>query len=306
MKTIAQILCILILFSISACTTIEKKVLFQYNENSICTEIHRKNKDGKWAVYNVSYQKYDSDFIYDSYEPLNIAAIYGSDYIYILIADGMKYLYNARLGEYLLDGEPYNNIVRDNADLPMANGENKVYPMANNRGLPVSVDKYWRIGETTFIYRRGDQYGVFQRESQYDDSKPFISLIAPTTEPLTVMCYSKSDGAECFIIGEGSNRRLIDRKGFDRTMRFNYGDYWSKDHKHWELNSPPYDGAPDEESDPWKHDVTRDFFKLLDTMPIDDKERYYWQFLSNCTRVGNKQFNIIYCNPIELKYKWER
>lgn len=302
MKIIGQIICLLMLCVLSACTSMEREILYQEYDGLSRAELHRKGKEGKWAVYNGGTRKYDSDFIYDSYEALNLAEIDGSENYYVLTTNGEKHLYDARLGVYMLDGEPFEQITRDNEGLPMAQGKNRAYPMANNYGLPTGVDEYWRIGKKTFVYRRGSQYGVFQVQKQSKHNE-FTSLIAPTSNPLTVMGYTTSDGASCFVIGEGNNRRLIDTEGLERTMRYNPGDYWHKFNSIWELNMPPYNGESYEERDPWHTNVTKEFFKLLDKMPIDGSEHYYSQLKANCKRYGNKQCSILMCKPIELTWK---
>ena len=305
MRTIGQIICLLLLCILSACTSMEREILYQEYDGLSRAELHRKGKEGKWAVYNGLARKYDSDFIYDSYEALNLAEIDGSENYYVLTTNGEKHLYDARLGVYMLDGEPFEQITRDNGGFPMAKGKNRVYPMANNYGLPTGVDEYWRIGKKTFVYRQGSQYGVFQIQKQSKHNE-FISLIAPTSNPLTVMGYATHDGAACFVIGEGKNRHLIDTEGLERTMRQNPGDYWTKDNRIWQLNTPPYDGESYEEQWAYYYDVTDSFFKLLDKIPIDGKERYYSQLKAHCTRYGNKQCSILICKTIELKYKWQQ
>lgn len=298
------ILAALVLCCLSACNSIEREVLYTDYNGQACTELHRKGEEGKWAVYNVLTHTYDSEFIYNSHEVLNLKEIDGSENYYVLTAEGKKYLYDARLGTYMLDGESFERITRDNEDLPMAQGKNKVYPMVNNYGLPTGVDEYMRIGEKTFVYRGGNQYGVFQIQKQSKHDK-FISLIAPTSEPFIVVGvgYKNARSAMCFVTGQGNNCRLIDTEGLERTMRHNPGDYWTKGNSVWQLNTPPVDGESYEEQWAYYIDVTASFFKLLDKMPINGRERYYSELKAKCVRTGNEQCSIVMCSPIELDWK---
>lgn len=300
MKIVKQISFLTLLCALSACDSTERVILYQEYGGQTRTELHRKGKEGKWAVYDGLAYKYESDFIYDSYEALNIAEIHNSEHYYVLTANGEKHLYNARVCFHMLDGEPFEQITRDNEGFPMAKGKDRVYPLANNYDLPTGVDEYWRVGEKTFVYRQGSQYGVFQiqRQSKHNE---FVSLIAPTSGPLTVIRFTTDDSASCFAITEENKRHLIDPEGRERTMRQNPGDYWSKGNRIWQLNTPPYDGESYEELWAGYYNVTDSFFKLLDNMPIDGKEHYCPQLKAHCTRHGNKQCSILTCKRIELQ-----
>lgn len=259
-----------ILFSICClCNSCMKKEPMGYGGR---TEFHTKGS--KSAIYDKVFNKYVTDFIFDSYRPLAIADIPFGDNLFELSANGKHYLCDVAAAVIKFNGKPYK-LNKDNGGSIYALTDDGLWPLTNESGLPDCVSSIYRSGRA-FIYSENGLYGVYYYTASYSGFTTTLSYISIIPAIYDRIIHILGDGADHFIVCRNNQWKIIDVKGRSRDMC--------------------YDGSLNQYSlrmfDNQK-DVTRSYLKNIWDIPLDTTNKYIAKFRTHCTHTGNKSASTI-------------
>ena len=133
--------------------------------------LYRKPGESKFALYYhrgegtlPEESQRQTEAVYDStFEALNLAEVEGSGHMYILMADGKRYLYHYTIP--MLGGRPFSGYHKDGAGGVYFQTAEGKWPMAGTDGLPAPVDDYLRTGggRDVFLFKQNGKWGVYRR-----------------------------------------------------------------------------------------------------------------------------------------------
>lgn len=243
-------------------------------------ELHRQTPDGKWALFNKATDSYVSDWIYDGYEPMNLADIAGSESIFILKSNGKKYLYDAYSSkcEFLLDGHPYSSLGKDMEGGIYAQTEAGVYLLNRNSNLPKRVSAYHRSGNSFIYTLDGEHYGVFyhsyNNKNVWDNGSSYKPIIAPKYHQII---HVLGDGADHFVARENNKWVILDVRGRQRDMCVTniMKNFYS-------LRVFPYE-----------RNATSYYLKIVRSVPLGTSDKYIASFRTRCTHQGDERASTI-------------
>lgn len=238
--------------------------------NTNRTEFHTKGSKG--AVYDKAFNKYVTDFIFDSYRPLAIADIPFGDHFFELSANGKHYLCDVSVALIIFNGKPYK-LNKDNGGNIYAQTDDGLWPLTNESGLPECVSSIYRSGRA-FIYSEKDLYGVYYYTASSRGLTTILSYKSIIPAIYDRIIHILGDGADHFIVCRNNQWTIIDVKGRTRDMCYD-GDQYALRIFDYEM------------------DVTRSYLKNILDIPLNTTNKYVAKFRTHCTHTGNKNTSTI-------------
>jgi len=235
----------------------------------------RLNEDNKNVFAKVNDVVFSGKF-----ERLNIQEIKGSGNMLILYSQHGKYLWNINEGRFMLDGNSFEKLEKDNAGGLCIQTKDGIYHIAGVEGLPGKVEKYFRSGtfHDMFLYKTNGKWGAYCKLAKHgwrnQNKEKYVEILPPIYDRIR---YVIGDGANHFVCKKNGAWEMRDAYGRKRRMTLGYGT--------WELNHSSMFSR--------QTDATSTYTSKINSITPGIQDKYNTFFKTRCTCTGDKEASII-------------
>ncbi|MBR3846636.1 MAG: hypothetical protein IKM37_03645 [Alistipes sp.] len=285
MKKILLAGCIVCL--LLSCQRFEKIILVEkdYLTGKVKTEMRRAKGTQKWAIYDAYNKIYLSDFVIDSFQPLGLDEVSGSENMFIMSENGKEYLYNANAQMFLFEKECYT-LKKDEEGYAYAETESGIkYPLRNTYGLPKKCANFLRNNRCFLYTLDGKHCGLYYDEDDLYESKKYRQIFPDIYDRIIYIHNYLS--ISHFVVCKDGQWEILTMKG--EPTKATKGFLGAL-----EITNDFY--GPNRECTQW-------YINLVRSIPLGIDNKYVPAMRTNCSHIGNKQMSVIIIKPVSKRQK---